>query len=973
MPRSQAFVGRDGELAGVLGVVAAAADEQPGLVLLRGEAGAGKTRLLDEMVSRLPARTVVCRGTGVGFLGGRIPYAPLVAALRSLLARLPRSEVPQVLGPDPGDLGLLLPELGTTRGGPSDQARLVAAVSTVLDRAAELRPVVLVLDDLHCADVATLEVLAYLCAGLDRQRIAVVVAFRPDEADEVLGEWLQDVRRAPHVLDLALGPMTLAETRTQLTDLVGTDRSVLGESLIARIHSRSGGNPYAAEALLRAALAGDEATLPASLREVLVRRTRSLRPETAELLNIVATVDDRLPVDRLQEIVARTGRDVDVDGALADASRAHLVVVHRDGSVALRHALLGEALYADLLPLERRRLHLVIADTMEGDREARPGVVAEHADRAGDSERALRWSLRAARAAEAVYAYDEAHRQYLRVRRLWPLVADPEAVVGADVVEVFTAASFIAAVCSQDVDAVAVIEGVRSWVQSDPDTDPVRVGVLEARYARVLLDAGRADAALVAARHALELVPAQPPTPERGVVVSGLVHVLDWAGGGPDWEPLADEAVEIARAIGDGAALARALVIRTTVRPDAPSIIADAKEAVALAMRHGDAELLGQCYSNLVDCFHCAGLGREGVEAAREGIAAVTARGLEVRYGAWISAQGAELALAYGWWEESDDFLAAAYGNGRHVHGTNRDYLLVVRAHLASLRGSWDRADADLAGLGELPAVLELLRRQAQAEGLLWRADPSTALDLITEHAAATTDRLLAISAPLAWLGARALADVVDDRRRTGSADHGGSAWKETAAVIDDLVERACGEHALPGARPAQLRALSAAERSRFTDGPVVQPWFAAVSALLTAERPYLLAYSRWRLAQAMVVERDLGGAAESLRQAHVEARHLGAAPLLTEVESMARRTRIDLRPPQRVATGVVAGVGATLTAREREILGHLAAGRTNGEIAKALVISTKTASVHVSNILRKLDVGTRYQAAEIAERYLVE
>jgi DNA-binding CsgD family transcriptional regulator len=973
MTRRQAFVGRDGELAGVLGVAAAAADEQPGLVLLRGEAGAGKTRLLDEVVSRLPARTVVCRGTGVGFLGGRIPYAPLVAALRSLLSRLPDSEVPQVLGLDPCDLGLLMPELGTRQDGASDQARLVAAVSTLLDRAADLRPVVLVLDDLHCADVATLEVLAYLCAGLDRQRIAVVVAFRPDEVDDVLREWLQDVRRAPHVLDLSLGPMTLAETRAQLTDLAGGDRSLLGESLLARIHARSGGNPYAAEALMRAALAGDEVTLPASLREVLVRRTRSLRPETAALLNIVAAVDDRLPVDRLQAIVARSGREIDVDGALADASRAHLVVVHQDGSVGLRHSLLAEALYADLLPLERRRLHLVIADAMEGDREVRPGVVAEHADRAGDSERALRWSLRAARAAESVYAYDEAHRQYVRVRRLWSQVPDPEAVVGADVVEVFTAASFIAAVCSQDVDAVAVIEGVRSWVQADPEADPVRVGVLEARYARVLLDAGRADAALVAARHAVELVPALPPTRERGVVVSCLVHVLDWAGGGPDWEPLADEAVEIARAIGDGAALARALVIRTTVRPDAPGIIDDAQEAVALALHHGDAELVGQCYSNLVDCCQCAGRGREGVEAAREGVAAVTARGLEVRYGAWIAAQGAEISLAYGWWDEAEQFTVAGYGNGRHVQGSNRDYLLVVRAHLAALRGSWERVDADLAGLGVLPAVLELLRRQAHAEALLWRGDPSTALDLVTEHAAATTDRLLALSAPLAWLGARALADVGDDRRRTGSRDHAGGAWNETAAVVDELVERACGDQALPGTRPVQLRSLCAAERTRFANGPVVAPWFAAVSALLTAERPYFLAYSRWRLAQAMVVERDLGSAAESLRQANAEARRLGAAPLLAEIEAMARRTRIDLRPPQRVSTRAVAGVGATLTAREREILGHLAAGRTNGEIAKVLVISTKTASVHVSNILRKLDVGTRYQAAEIAERYLID
>ena len=109
----------EGELAAVLGLIADAADDQPGVALIHGEAGGGKTRLLDEVVSRLPPRTVVCRGAGVGFLGGRIPYAPLVAALRSLLARLPRADVPRVLGADPGDIGLLLPELGVRREGPS--------------------------------------------------------------------------------------------------------------------------------------------------------------------------------------------------------------------------------------------------------------------------------------------------------------------------------------------------------------------------------------------------------------------------------------------------------------------------------------------------------------------------------------------------------------------------------------------------------------------------------------------------------------------------------------------------------------------------------------------------------------------------------------------------------------------------------------------------------------------------------------
>ena len=971
MPRRHAFVGRDGEMAGVLAVAAAAAHEQPGLVLLRGEAGAGKTRLLDELVSRLPDQAVACRGAGVGFLGGRIPYAPLVAALRSLLARLPRTEV---LGADPGDLGPLLPELAVPGDVSTDQARLVSAVCGLFERAAELRPVVLVLDDLHSADVATLEVLAYLCAGLDRQRLAVVVAYRPDEVDAVLGEWIQEVARAPHVLEVELGPMTVAETRAQLTNLLGGDGSLLGESLIARIHARSAGNPYAAEALMRAALAGDEATLPASLRDLTVRRTRACTPLTAQVLGVVAVAGDRVRPALIEQVLG-TMAPRQLDAAVDEAVRAQLLEVDPDGSMSLRHALLAEALYADLLPGERRDLHRRLVEVLEAAPDVRPGVVAEHADRAGDARRALRWSLRAAEAAESLHAYDEAHYQYERVRRLWPTVPDAEELVGSDAVTVFSQAASIAAICDHDVDAVQIVERVRSWLQADPDVDPVRQGVLEAKYARVLLENGRTDAALVAARRAVELVPADPPTPERGIVVSGLVHVLDWAGGSADWEPLADEAVDVARRTGDQAALARALVIRTTVQPATPTLVADAREAVALALVHGEPELVGQTFSNLVDCLQCTGLGREGVEAVAAGVAEVTRRGLGIRYGSWLSAQGAELALTHGWWDEAEEFVGAALANTRHIQGANRDYAMVMRARLSSLRGDWEGVASDLGALGQLPAVLEQLRCEAEAEAMLWQGDADRALGRVVEHVATSTDRLLAMSAPLAWLGARALADVGDDRRRTGSGDPGGPAWEETAAVVDDLVGRACGPDALPGARPAQLLALCRAERTRFSAGPDVDAWYGAVSALLTAERPYQLAYARWRLAQAMVAGRDLGGAAESLRQANAEARRLGAAPLVAQVEAMARRTRIDLRPPQRVPAPMataVGRVGATLTAREREILGHLAAGRTNGEIAKALVISTKTASVHVSNILRKLEVATRYQAAEIAERYLV-
>jgi DNA-binding CsgD family transcriptional regulator/tetratricopeptide (TPR) repeat protein len=740
---------------------------------------------------------------------------------------------------------------------------------------------------------------------------------------------------------------------------------------VERIHARSGGNPYASEALMRAALAGDVDTLPASLREVLLGRTRDCSPATVDLLRVVAVTGERVGPVLLHDLAGRRWPGDELDKAVDEAVRAQLLVVEADGCLSLRHALLAEALYADLLPGERRTLHGLLADAHERvDRRA--AVIAEHADRGADPPRALVWSYRAAKEAEELDAYDEAHRQYDRVRRLWALVPDAESLVGEEEVDVFAMAANIAAICDHDVTAVEIIEQARSRLQASADVDPVRVGVLEAQYARFLLDAGRSDAALVAARRAVDLVPADPPSPGRAVVVSGLVHVMDWVGGGSGLEPLADEAVEAARATGDPATVARALVSRCTVRHLDESTIADAEEAVPLALRDGNAELVGQTYSNLADVLGCHARGRRGVDVAVEGVAAVHERGLGIRYGSWLSAQAAEMCITYGWWDEADTYLSSAMQFTRHVHGSNRDYALVNQARLAAVRGDWEGLDTDLGELSRLPPILDLLRCEARAEGLLWRGDPNTALAEVVGHAEVITPRLTALAAPLAWLGARALADVVEGRR-AGGQDGDRSAWAQTEDTVRALVAGACGPGALPGYRPAQLRLLCDAELSRLaTDGDsrdAATPWRAAVEALAAVERPYLTAYARWRLAQALVGARDLTAAAPVLRAAHAESERLGARPLGIAVTALARRTRIDLRPPVSVADARPSGVVASLTARERAILGHLAAGRTNGEIARALVISTKTASVHVSNILRKLDVTTRYEAAELYDR----
>ena len=621
-------------------------------------------------------------------------------------------------------------------------------------------------------------------------------------------------------------------------------------------------------------------------------------------------------------------------------------------------------------------LHALLVDALEDVVDAKPGVIAEHADRAGDSARALQWSLRAAQAAEDVYAWDEAHRQYVRVRRLWPSVTDAESLVGADAVDVFSRAAAIAAICDHDVDAVEIIEGVRSWLHADPDVDPVRMGVLEAKYARFLLDSGRTDAALVSGATGGR-PGAGRPAHARSAGSSSPGWCTSWTG----WAAAATGSrwpTRRWRWPGPSGTRLRWPARWSSGRrcdPRSPEVVQDAREAVDLAIAgDGDSELVGQTYSNLVDCLSVrgprpGGHRRGGRRAWRRPAAAASG----IRYGSWLATQAAEIAAVHGWWDEAEGFVDAALVHTRHVQGINRDYALVMRARLASLRGDWDRMDADIAEINRLPVVLDLLRCEALAEAQLWRGRPDAALATVMEHAGSATPRLLALSAPLAWLGCRALADVGDGRRRTGSGAPGGAGWDATAAGIDELVEAACGPDAVPGVAARRSCGCCAPRSARGTwrarawrrGGPRSTRWSTPTGR--TCSPTPGGGWPRRRSPSA-----SLAAAAESLRLSHADAGRLGAAPLLAEIESLARRTRIDLRPPRRMPAGV-AGVGADLTAREREILGHLAAGRTNGEIAKALVISTKTASVHVSNILRKLEVPSRYEAAEIAERYLVD
>ena len=472
--------------------------------------------------------------------------------------------------------------------------------------------------------------------------------------------------------------------------------------------------------------------------------------------------------------------------------------------------------------------------------DARPGVVAEHADRAGDSPRALLWSLRAAQAAEEVYAWDEAHRQYVRVRRLWPSVPDAEALVGL-----------------RRCRRVLARRGDRRHLRPRRRRrrDHRRGPVLAAgRPGRRPGPARRRSRRSTHGSCSTAVAPMPPwsrpagrstwcrPTrrrPERGVVVSGLVHVLDWAGGGADWEPLADEAVEVARATGDSAALARALVIRTHRAPGVPGVVARRPRGRGLALagrrlraRRPDLQQPGRLPA-------CAGLGRDGIDAAAVGMAAATSRGLGTRYGSWLARRPPSSRCATAGGTRPRRFVAAGAGAHPPRAGLNRDYALVCGPgcrRCAATGTGWTRRLAGSTGCRRCSTapVRDARRRQ------LWRGDPDAALATVASTPARPTPRLIALSAPLAWLGlprpGRRRCRPPPDRVRRRP---GGPGWDETVAMIDDPRRARLRDRRGAGLRPAAgARAVRRGALAATDEGPGVPPWQAAVDALVTADGP---------------------------------------------------------------------------------------------------------------------------------------
>jgi DNA-binding CsgD family transcriptional regulator/tetratricopeptide (TPR) repeat protein len=973
------FVGRRDELT----ALEAAAEQARGgigsVVLVGGEAGMGKSRLIAELGARAVSRGMtVLVGECLALGEGELPYAPVVGALRSLVDQRGAAEIGAWL-PAGNELAALLPELAGAEAAPvpastGSQARLFEQLAALLAAAARTAPLVIVVEDFQWADRSTGDFLGFLVRATRQEPVALVVSYRSDELDRrhPLRPIVTELERTGRAVRVELRPFTRAEVGEQVAAILehSPPKALVGELL-----GRSDGNPFFTEELLASA-GSPGAPLPASLRDTLLTRVDAHSPDVRTLLR-VAAVAGRTVSHALIAEVSDLSQDA-LGDALRDAVDGHLLVHGAPAAdYAFRHALMREAVYGDLLPDERRRLHRRLAQAAEaaspssGPRWMAAAELAHHWYAAGALATALPAALAAAAAAEDVYALDEARLHYERALEIWDQV-DPEPGEGGPALSrlaVVRKAAEAANSTGQSERAIALARDAVAAI--DERAQAAQAALAHERLGRYLWLAGRGDDALPEYRRAVELMPERPPS-ERALVLAAEGQVLMLYNRLAESNERCAEALAIARAL--GAQHIEASVLNTlgplrSAAGDFAGAVAATTRGLEIAHRLGLREEICRSYTNGSDALHQAGRVQESIAMALDGIRWAHDFGFDRQWGAFLSAEVAGRLIQVGRWRDAEERLREIvdYSPRGVTAGTAYTHL----GHLLALRGEFDAAAA------VLDKADEHVRRSSAS---MWLGPPGAARAVLEFGAGRPAEARRIVRACLARvadgeflfftsalyeLGVRACAELAGEAPASADAER-----REAGEIMARMQRLIDGPAAAVPPLVSATRAACAAEASRISGAGDPVLWSEARRHWLLCGDVHSTAYAAWREAEALLAGGGDRGAAEALvREAHDTAASLGARPLRAGLEGLARRARIELT---RDDDAVTVGSGLAqleLTPRELEVLALLADGMTNREIAAELFISAKTASVHVSRILAKLSVPTRAAAAAAAER----
>lgn len=537
--RSARFVGRADELARLEQALTRAVAATPTTVLLGGDAGAGKTRLVEEFTDRARGQGARVLVGGCLELGdGGLPYGAVTEVLRGLANEVGLPELRRLAGQHARELQRLVPGVrpvdqaeGEGWGvelDASSQLRLFEALLGLVGRLATDGPLVVVIEDVHWADASTRDLLVFLAHNLRQVGTVVVATYRTDELNRQhpLRPVLARILRGEGVDRVDLAPFNRDEVAVLLEGILG---DAPHPALLERVFVRSQGNAFFAEELLAAGEAHD-AELPDSLRDILLVTIDGLPPGAVEVLRIVAAAGGTARHGLVTRI-ATSGSGPDgagLDGALRVAvEHGVLVADGAGGTYAFRHALLSEAVYSTLLPGEVGRLHTALATAIEADpslaSRSAAAELAVHWEAAEDQPRALSASLDAAREAVAVAGVAEAHRHVERALQLWSHVDDAAERAGSDLGAVTRWAAELSYLLGDPGRAVALQEQA---LAEEAGGEPQQQAIMLERLGRFRWDAGDSPGAEAAYTEALRTMPEEPPSAERARVLSGYSQFL---------------------------------------------------------------------------------------------------------------------------------------------------------------------------------------------------------------------------------------------------------------------------------------------------------------------------------------------------------------------------------------------------------------------------------------------------------------
>ncbi len=952
--RTESIIGREAELSALL----RDAGTDTRMVLLSGDAGVGKTRLVTEALDALAEqgwqRLV---GHCLDFGESSMPYLPFAEMLDQVSAEIgePLTSLSSALG------RLGHPAVAAEPSEGLDRVEVFEAVLALVEEVATRGPVVLVVEDAHWADASTCDLISFLLTRRLQGRCFFLVTYRSDEMHRRhplrrrVAEWV----RLSGVERIQLDPLPAGAVRGMVGQLIGSFDETYDDD-VERIVQRSQGNAFYVEELVGAFLGGGW-SLPEDLADLLLVRLDRLDESSRALVRVASAAGQRVPHDLLARVAPVSEDQLDAD--LRAALDANVLVRANDAEYAFRHALLGEAVYDDLLPGERMRLHTAYAEAVRELRGPRGAAdLARHALASHDLPTALQASVDAGEQALASGGPDEAARHFTKALEIYDRAAgqldDPpeQAELVGRTVE---------ALCGSGRPEMAL-----SLVDAHLDSLPVDAPPLS--RARLLL--ARAEAMLSteadsnpeqATATALELVGPEP-TRLRARILGIHAHMQAWQDDVEGARRSADEALELADELGLprlAADVGMTLTVLSQHLDLGEASRTELKRIIAEAQVRGDvmSELRGYARTGGIEYDYGALAEAQAAYSSAARLAREIGRPWTM-YGISGRMQAAVMALMRGHWDEA---LSIADHTGEDPPPTPRAMLESVAVAVAAGRG-------EVSALSRLPALRERWHR----EGMIAIVGGGAAIELLSTRdgaaaAVALYDDICGVLSPL-WspeFGARlrlatlAVAALADEapRTATGARDEARATTARIVAEAERVLESRTEDE-----RPFQIEgrawaARLAAEQLRFEwllGGEValdhlVRRWVETAELFAELGQPLEEARARTRLAVVLRASGEPDRGMQQADRARELASGLGARPLLDELGSFRVASVHD----------------GKLTPREAEILALVAAGRSNGEIGQQLFISAKTVSVHVSNVMAKLGASSRTEAAALARQ----